>query len=230
MVYKAEIMDDFFRTLLLTVKLSFLTTIILIFLGIPLAYYLAYSKSKLKPLLHTVISLPLVLPPTVIGYYLLAAFSPENTFGGFMRKTLNFNLSFTFEGILIGSIIYSLPFMVQPIESGLTGIPQSLKEASYTLGKSKFETLLKVLLPNIKHSLLTAIVLTFAHTVGEFGIVLMIGGAIPGETKVASIAIFNEVEALNYSSANAYSLILFSFSFFILLGVYLIRNRQIKTF
>lgn len=219
-------MNDFFITLLLTVRLAFLTTFILLLIAIPFSYFLAYSRFKLKPLILTLVGLPLVLPPTVIGYYLLVAFSEKSWLGVFLKKYFDVGLAFTFEGILIGSVIYSLPFMIQPIESGLRSIPQSLKEASYTLGKGNVETLLRVVLPNIKHSIITGIVLTFAHTVGEFGIVLMIGGSIPGETKVASIAIFNEVEALNYSLANTYSLILFFFSFLILLVVYILNAKE----
>ncbi|HYG38895.1 MAG TPA: molybdate ABC transporter permease subunit [Cytophagales bacterium] len=223
-------MNEYLITLLLTVKLAILTTIILLIIGIPIAYFLASSSSRFKPVIHSLISLPLVLPPTVIGYYLLVSFSPDSWLGGFLEKHLGFYLAFTFEGMLVGSIIYSLPFMIQPLESGLRSLPSSLKEASYTLGKTKWQTLYKVLLPSIKPSILSATILTFAHTLGEFGIVLMIGGSIPGETKVASIAIFNEVEALNYASANTYSLILFTFSFIILLGIYLINNRQHKLF
>lgn len=223
-------MNEYLITLLLTVKLAILTTIILLIIGIPIAYFLASSSSRFKAVIHSLISLPLVLPPTVIGYYLLVSFSPDSWLGGFLEKHFGFHLAFTFEGILVGSIIYSLPFMIQPLESGLRNLPSSLKEASYTLGKTKWQTLFKVLLPSIKPSILSATILTFAHTLGEFGIVLMIGGSIPGETKVASIAIFNEVEALNYASANTYSLILFTFSFIILLGIYLINNQQHKLF
>jgi len=124
--------------------------------------------------------LPLVLPPTVLGFYLLVAFSPQNTFGEYLENFFNLRLVFTFEGLIIASVLYSLPFMVHPLQSGFKNLPVSLKEAAFTLGKSKFQTLTKILLPNIKSSILTEIVLTFAHTVGEFGVVLMIGGSIPG--------------------------------------------------
>ena len=164
--------------------------------------------------------MPLVLPPTVIGFYLLVAFSPAYQFGGWL-ESIGVRFAFTFPGLVIASIIYSLPFMVQPIQSGLSNLPPSLSEASYILGKTKFSTLLNVLLPNIKPSLLTGIVLAFAHTIGEFGVVLMIGGNIPGKTKVASIAIYDEVESLNYAMANSYSLVLFCVTFTILIFVYL---------
>lgn len=218
------------QPLILTFKLALITTLILFVISIPLAYWLAYSKTKLKPIIETLVSMPLVLPPTVLGFYFLIAFSPSNAFGNWLDEWFGLQLIFSFKGLVLASIIYSLPFMVHPIQSGFSNLSSSLKEASYILGKSKFDTLLKVLLPNIKMSLLTGIVLTFAHTIGEFGIVLMIGGNIPGKTKVASIAIYDEVEALNYSTANTYSLILFIITFIILLFVYLINGGFLKRF
>lgn len=216
--------------LILTFKLSVVTTIILFIISIPLANWLAYSKSKVKPVIETLVSMPLVLPPTVLGFYLLVAFSPSNAFGNWLDESIGLNMIFSFEGLVFASVIYSLPFMVHPIQSGLSNLSQGLKEASYVLGKSKSETLFKVLLPNIKPSLLSGIVLAFAHTIGEFGVVLMIGGNIPGETKVASIAIYDEVEALNYGAANSYSLVLFIITFSILLAVYLFNGGYIKRF
>jgi len=217
--------EAFWQTLLLTFQLAAITTIVLVFIGIPLAYFLANTNSKIKPILETLVSMPLVLPPTVLGFYLLLAFSPENTFGAWLENTFGLRLVFSFTGLVIGSVIYSLPFMVHPIQAGLENLPQSYTDASYTLGKSKWETLINVLLPNIKPALLTGIVLSFAHTVGEFGVVLMIGGNIPGETKVASIAIYDEVEGLNYALANQYAFVLFAFSFVVLMIVYSV-NRQ----
>ena len=216
--------------LILTFKLAFVTTILLLVISIPLSYWLAYTKSKTKPVIETLVSMPLILPPTVVGFYLLVAFSPSNAFGNWLNEWFGLQLVFSFEGLVFASLIYSLPFMVHPIQSGLSGLPPSLKEASYVLGKSKINTIFKVLLPNIKPSLLTGIVLAFAHTIGEFGVVLMIGGNIPGETKVASIAIYDEVESLNYGAANMYSLILFALAFLILLTVYLINGRFLKRF
>lgn len=218
------------QPLLLTFRLALITTLVLLVLSIPLAYWLAYTKSRLKPIVETLVSMPLVLPPTVIGFYLLVAFSPGNAFGQWLNETLGIRLIFSFSGLVLGSVIYSLPFMVHPIQSGLSNLAISIKEASYALGKSRTTTLFKVLLPNIKPSLLTGIVLAFAHTVGEFGVVLMIGGNMPGKTKVASIAIYDEVEALNYEAANQYSLLLFAITFAILLGVYLINGGYLKRF
>ncbi|MCM4164990.1 MULTISPECIES: molybdate ABC transporter permease subunit [unclassified Arenibacter] len=218
------------QPLALTFKLALVTTAILFVISIPIASWLSSTKSKLRPVLETLVSMPLVLPPTVLGFYMLVAFSPENAFGGWLNEWLGIKLIFSFGGLVLASVIYSLPFMVQPIQAGLSSLPPTLKEASYTMGKSKMKTLLKILLPNIRPSLLTGIVLSFAHTVGEFGVVLMIGGNMPGRTKVASIAIYDEVEALNYTAANNYSLILFFITFIILLLVYLINGGYFKRF
>jgi len=221
--------SEFWQTLGLTFKLAAVTTVFLLLLGIPIAYLLASWRSRFKPLAEALVSMPLVLPPTVLGFYLLLAFSPESAFGHRLYEQLAIKLVFTFWVLVVGSIIYSLPFMVQPIQSGFEKLPPNLAEVSYTLGKSKLQTLWKVLLPNIKPSLLTGMVLSFAHTVGEFGVILMIGGNIPGETRVASIAIYDEVEGLNYALANRYALVLVAFSFFILLAVYYINRRLTAT-
>ncbi len=215
--------------LILTFQLALITTALLLVFSIPLAYWLAFSKSKIKPIVETLVSMPLVLPPTVLGFYLLIAFSPANAFGQWLDEVVGLRLVFSFEGLVLASVIYSLPFMVHPIQSGLTNLSSSLRDAAYVLGKSKWTTLWKVLLPNIRPALLTGIVLSFAHTIGEFGVVLMIGGNIPGKTKVASIAIYDEVEAMNYAAANAYSLILFALTFAILLVVYLFNGGYFTT-
>lgn len=214
----------------MTFKLAFTATVILFIISLPLAYWLSQTKSVLKPIVESLVSMPLVLPPTVIGFYLLVAFSPANTFGSWLDDLIGLRLVFSFEGLVLGSVIYSLPFMVHPIQSGLANLPNSLREASWTLGKSKYSTLFKVLLPNIKPSLITGIILSFAHTIGEFGVVLMIGGNIPGKTKVASIAIYDEVESLDYASASQYSLVLFIVAFIILLVVYSINGKYLNQF
>lgn len=216
--------------LILTFELALVTTLLLLVLSLPLAYWLAFSRSRIKPMVETLVSMPLVLPPTVLGFYFLIAFSPGNAFGQWLEEWLGLQLVFSFPGLVLASLLYSLPFMVHPIQSGLAGLPPSLKEASYVMGKSRLQTLWKVLLPNIRPSLLTGIVLAFAHTVGEFGVVLMIGGSIPGRTRVASIAIYDEVEALNYSAANFYSAVLFIITFCILLLVYLVNGGYVKRF
>ncbi len=221
--------ESFLQTMKLTFELAAITTLILLCIGIPLGYYLSQTKSKLKPVLEAVVSMPLVLPPSVLGFYLLLAFSPKNSFGAWLDRTFDLRLVFSFEGLVVASIIFSLPFMVHPIQSGFSALSRSLQEASYILGKSRLQTIFRVLLPNMKPSLLTGMVITFAHTVGEFGVVLMIGGNIEGETKVASIAIYDEVEALNYSLANQYALTLFIISFAILLFVYAINKSMLRS-
>ena len=217
------------QPLWLTLELAALTTALLLVVGLPLATWLAGSSFRFKPVAEAIISLPLVLPPSVLGFYLLLAFSPANGLGRFLEAAFDVRLVFSFQGLVLASIIYSLPFMVQPLQAGLEAVPASLKEASYTLGRSRLTTLLRVQLPQIKPALLTGMVLSFAHTIGEFGLVLMIGGNIPGQTRVASIAIYNEVETLNYAAAHTYSLVLLLLAFSILLSVYLINKRLVRT-
>ena len=213
------------QPLLLTFKLAGVTTLILCLLGIPFAWWLAHTRVRIKPALEALVSMPLVLPPSVLGFYLLLAFSPAYWFGGMVEHIVGLKLAFSFTGLVIASVIFSFPFMVHPVQSGFQSLPASLSEAACTLGKSRWQTFRYVLLPNIKPQLLVGLVLSFAHTIGEFGVVLMIGGNMPGETRVASIAIYDEVESLNYDTANFYALVLFSISFAILLGVYLINKK-----
>ena len=215
----------FVQTLWITFKLAFSTTVILILIGLPISYWLAYSRFKLKPLVEALVSMPMVLPPSVIGYYMLVLYSPQNFFGKWLSDTFDLRLAFTFEGVLIASVLFSLPFMIQPLQTGLHSLPDSLREVSYTLGKSKTTTFFKVLLPNIKPSIITAIALTFAHSIGEFGIVLMVGGNMPGETRVASIAIYDEVQSLNFAAANQYAFILFAVSLVLLTTIYSVNKK-----
>ena len=217
-----------YQPLWLTLKLALVTTCCLLLVGIPFAAGLAKSRSRFKPFLEAVVSLPLVLPPSVLGFYLLLAFSPTSGSGKFLDSVFSIRLVFSFPGLVISSIIYSLPFMVHPVQAGLEALPSSLREASQILGKTNWQTFTRVLLPNIKPALLTGTILTFAHTLGEFGLVLMIGGNIPGVTKVASIAIYDEVESLNFSAAHLYAAILLVVSFCILVTVYLTNKRLSK--
>jgi molybdate transport system permease protein len=222
-------MDDlFFQTFEISIKLALLTTVILFAIGVPTAYFLTYSKFRIKIVLQALVSMPLVLPPSVLGFYLLLAFSPNYWFGDFFARFFDIRLAFTFTGILVGSLIYNLPFMVNSIQTGFSNLPQSLKDASYTLGKSRITTLIKILIPNIKPAIITGICLTFAHTIGEFGVILMIGGNIPGKTRVASIAVYDEVQSLNFAMAHKYSLFLFLFSFLILVFIYGINKEFLK--
>ena len=214
----------------LTLQLATLTTLLLFLVGVPLAHWLASSKAWAVPLIETWVSMPLVLPPTVIGFYLLMAFSPNRGLGKWLSEQIGLEFVFSFEGLVLASLIYSLPFMIHPLQSGFRKVPNNLKESALLMGKSKNQVLFRVLLPNIKPQILTALVLSFAHTVGEFGVVLMIGGNIPGVTQVASIAIYDRVEAMNYGQAHIYSLVLFLISFGILLVVNIVNRGTDKKY
>ncbi|HET6256924.1 MAG TPA: molybdate ABC transporter permease subunit [Puia sp.] len=213
------------QPLWLSLRLAGITALLLLFIAVPLAYWLAYGRGRWKIAVEAIVSLPMVLPPTVLGFYLLLVFSPSNTFGRFLDHYLNLRLVFTFPGLVVASLIYSLPFTVSPIVSGFRGLSPNLREASRTLGKSDRTTLLRILLPNIRPSIITGVVLSFAHTLGEFGMVVMIGGGIPGQTRLASIAIYDEVQSMNYSLANRYAIVLLGLSFSILLLVYLVNHH-----
>ena len=214
-----------FEPFLLSFKLASLTTMILFFFSVPLSWYLSQTKSKLKPFLEAITALPIVLPPSVLGFYILVVLSQNSPLGNFFQDIFGVELIFNFTGLVVASCFYSLPFMVQPLQGGFESLDKNMLEASYISGKGKFETVLKVALPNIKPALLTAIIITFAHTVGEFGVVLMVGGSIPEETKVASVAIYEMVEIMDYTSAHIYSGIMVGISFFVLLGVYLFNGK-----
>ena len=213
----------------LTLKLAAITTVILAVIGVPVAWWLSKKRSLIKIIIEALITMPLVLPPSVLGFYLLLAFSPQRGLGKWLHDVFNVQFVFSFNGLVLASVIYSLPFMISPVKSAFQQLPQSLSQASYTLGKSQWQTFIKVLLPNIKPSLLTATVLTFAHTLGEFGVVLMIGGNIPGVTRVASIAVYDSVEQMDYTAANNYSLILFAITFVMVFSVFIYNKYQVKS-
>ena len=217
-----------FTPFLLSFKLAAITTMILFVISLPLAWYLSQTKSRSKPILEAITALPIVLPPSVLGFYILWALSANSHIGTFFEEYLGVQLVFNFTGLVIASCFYSLPFMVQPLQSGFESINKNMLEASYISGKSKLQTVLKVALPNIKPALMTAIIVTFAHTVGEFGVVLMVGGSIPDETKVASVAIYEMVEIMDYTSAHIYSGIMVFISFVVLLSVYIFNAKQGK--
>jgi molybdate transport system permease protein len=213
----------------LTLKLASITTLVLLLIGLPLAYWLSKSRSILKNIIEAIITMPLVLPPSVLGFYLLLAFSPQYGVGKWLHDTFNVQFVFSFQGLILASVIYSMPFMIGPIKSALQQLPLSLSQASYTLGKTEKQTFINVLLPNIRPSVLTAVILTFAHTLGEFGVVLMIGGNIPGVTRVASIAVYDSVENMDYAAANTYSLILFSITFIMVISVFVFNKYKAKS-
>jgi molybdate transport system permease protein len=213
----------------LTLKLASITTVVLLLIGLPVAYWLSKGRSVIKIILEAIITMPLVLPPSVLGFYLLLAFSPQHGVGKWLQHNFNVQFVFSFQGLILASVIYSMPFMIGPIKSALQQLPLSLSQASYTLGKTERQTFIHVLLPNIRSSVLTAVILTFAHTLGEFGVVLMIGGNIPGVTRVASIAVYDSVENMDYSAANAYSLILFSITFIMVISVFVFNKYKAKS-
>jgi len=219
-----------FTPFILSFKLAFFVTIILLCIGIPFAYFLSNTKSKFKPILEAISALPIVLPPSVLGFYLLIFFSQDSFIGKIVYELFNIKLVFTFEGLVVASSIYSFPFMIQPLQAGFSSVDKKLIEASYLCGKGKIETLFMVILPNMKSSIMTAVIITFAHTIGEFGVVLMIGGSIPGKTEVASVAIYDYVEIMDYKSAHFYSTIMLIISFFVLLFVYIYNEKQKKKY
>jgi len=217
-------------TFMLSFKLASITVVILFIIALPLSWYLSQTHSKIKPLLEAITALPIVLPPSVLGFYILMALSQNSPIGAFFKDVFDINLVFNFKALVIASCFYSLPFMVQPLQSGFESLNKNMIEASYLAGKSQFQTIFQVALPNIKPAVLTAIIITFAHTVGEFGVVLMVGGSIPGETKVASVAIYEMVEIMDYSQAHIYSGIMLAMSFVVLLSVYLFNAKHNRKF
>lgn len=209
----------------LTLRLAFISTAILLVLCVPLAWWLAHSRRRIKVFIEALVALPLVLPPTVIGFYLLILLGPRGAVGGFLEEIGVGHLAFTFTGLVIGSMVYSLPFVVQPLQNAFQGMGPRYLEAAATLRASPLDRFFTVVLPLTHRGFMTAAVLSFAHTLGEFGVLLMIGGSIPGQTKVASIAIYSHVEAMDYASAHALSLLLLVMAFAMLLLVYALNKR-----
>ena len=218
-----------FSPFIISFKLAAITTLILFFISLPLAWYLSQTKSKFKPILEAITALPIVLPPSVLGFYILWFLSYNSPIGAFFEEYFGIKLVFNFTGLVIASCFYSLPFMIQPLQSGFESLNKNMLEASYICGKNKTQTLFKIALPNIKPALMTAIIVTFAHTVGEFGVVLMVGGSIPDQPKVASVAIYEFVEIMDYTNAHIYSVIMVILSFLTLLGVYIFNGKQKKS-
>jgi molybdate transport system permease protein len=209
----------------LTIRLAVLVATILALLGLPIAYWITYSRWRWKFIAEAVVALPIVLPPTVLGFYILIALGPRSPLGRWWQSFTGYTLAFTFEGLVIGSIIYSLPFAVQPFAASFAAVDQRLLAASATLGASKLRTFLEVILPLSLPGLVTGIALSFAHTMGEFGVVLMVGGNIPGVTRTVSIDIYDKVQAFDYAGANATALMLLVISFTILSLVYALNRK-----
>jgi len=212
----------------LTGLLALVTTLLLMPLATPLAWWLARSPSRAKSAIEAVVAMPLVLPPTVLGFYLLVLLNPDTFLGGLWVRATGEALTFSFAGLVIASMIYSLPFMVQPLHSAFRAVPESVMEAAATLGASPRDRFLNVGIPLARRGFLTGAVLTFAHTVGEFGVVLMMGGNIPGETRVLSIAIYEHVETLNYDAAHSLALGLLCFAFMSLWLVYRLAGERVE--
>jgi len=211
--------------ILVTLKLATLTSLILVMIGLPLAYWLAFSRWRWKFLVESVVALPLVLPPTVLGFYILVAIGPHSPLGRFYADLVGHPLPFTFEGLLLASVLYSLPFAVQPFATAFGQVDRRLIEASWTLGLSRLKTFFKLIVPMSAAGVITGAVLSFAHTLGEFGVVLMVGGNIEGVTRTVSIDIYDEVQALNYAGAAGTALFLLVVSYTVLLGVYAMNRK-----
>ncbi|NNJ85090.1 MAG: molybdate ABC transporter permease subunit [Gammaproteobacteria bacterium] len=209
----------------ITLRLALVSTLILLLLGVPLAWWLARTRSPVKTLVETMVALPLVLPPTVLGFYLLIALAPRGVIGGPWQALGGNGLAFTFAGLVIGSVIYSLPFVVQPLQNAFTAIGSAPIEVAATLRAGPFDRFFSIVLPMARSGLVTAATLGFAHTVGEFGVVLMIGGNIPGETQVLSIAIYDHVESMEYANAHLLSAGILCFSFLLLFVIYRMNAR-----
>lgn len=210
----------------LTLRLATITTLVLAVIGLPLAQWLNRTRWRLAPAIETLVALPVVLPPTVIGFYLLVAFSPQHPPGSWWRELTGAPLSFSFTGLVIASVFYSLPFAVQPFQAALRGVSPELLEAGRALGASPLRVFLRLHVPLAWRGIAAGLTLGFAHTLGEFGVVLMIGGSVPGVTRVASIALYDEVQALNYPQAHAFAACLLVISFVLLLVVTLLQRRR----
>ncbi len=209
----------------LSMKLAAVTTALLLLVGTPLAWWLATTRTRARPFVEAFTALPLVLPPTVLGFYFLILFSPGSVLGGLWRDSTGTTLAFSFSGLVLASALYSLPFMVQPLQSAFEAVGRGPMEAAATLRAGRLDAFFNVALPLARRGVLTGAVLSFAHTIGEFGVVLMVGGNIPGQTRVISIAIYEQVEVLDYAQAHALSAILLVFSFTTLLLVYTLNRR-----
>lgn len=212
-------------TIWITLALAGTTTLVLLLLGTPLAWWLARTPSAWRPLVEAVTALPLVLPPTVLGFYLLILLSPTSAVGGLVFELTGTTLAFSFPGLVVASVLYSLPFMVQPLQSAFMAVGRSPLEAAAVLGAAPLDVFRSVVVPQSARGFLVATVLTFAHTVGEFGVVLMVGGNLPGETRVLSIEIYEHVETLNYAAAHRLSAGMLIFSVLVLTVVYTLRDR-----
>ena len=217
---------ELWQALGLSLKLAAITTLVLLVLGLPLALWLNRARGRIVPFVEALVTLPIVLPPTVIGFYVLTLLSPQHPPGRWWTDLFGEPLTFTFTGLVIGSVLYWLPFAVQPFQAALRGVPLDLRRAAQNLGASPWRTLFRVHLPLARRGIGVGVTLAFAHTLGEFGVVLMIGGSIPGRTKVASIALYDEVQKLSYGTAHRFAALLLVVSFVLLLAVAVLQGRR----
>ena len=213
----------------LSAQLALITTFVLLLVGTPLAWWLSQTRARLKPVVEAVVAMPIVLPPTVLGFYLLVLLGPNGALGGWWLQLTGSALTFSFTGLVIASCVYSLPFAVQPLQNAFEGLSRRHLERAWTLGATRLDAFVSIVVPLSKRGFVGGAVLAFAHTLGEFGVVLMVGGNIPGETRVVSIAIYDHVETLDYPAANTLSLLLLGFAFAVLLGMFVVNRRRSGT-
>jgi molybdate transport system permease protein len=209
----------------LSIQLALVTTAALVLIGTPIAWWLSQTQFRFKPAVQAVVAMPIVLPPTVLGFYLLILLGPDGAIGSWWVQLTGSALTFSFTGLVIASCVYSLPFAVQPMQNAFESLPRQQLERAWTLGASRLDAFFSIVVPLSMRGFVSGIVLSFAHTLGEFGVVLMVGGNIPGETRVVSIAIYDHVESLNYAAAHQMSLLLIGFAFVVLAGMFVINRR-----
>ena len=217
---------NLYGPLWLSAQLALVTTLVLLLVGTPIAWWLSQTRSRWKPLVQAVVAMPIVLPPTVLGFYLLILLGPNGAIGGWWVKLTGSALTFSFTGLVIASCVYSLPFAVQPMQNAFESLPRRQLERAWTLGASKLDAFFSIAVPLSVRGFVSGAVLAFAHTLGEFGVVLMVGGNIPGETRVVSIAIYDHVETLNYGAAHRLSMLLLAFAFVVLLATFAWNRRR----
>ena len=217
---------NLFGPMWLSIQLAFVTTIVLVIAGTPIAWWLSQTNTRWKPAIQAVVAMPIVLPPTVLGFYLLILLGPDGAVGSWWVQLTGSALTFSFAGLVIASCVYSLPFAVQPMQTAFEALPRTYLERAWTLGATRLDAFFSIAVPLSIRGFVSGIVLSFAHTLGEFGVVLMVGGNIPGETRVVSIAIYDHVETLNYAAAHRMSLVLLGFAFVVLAAMFIFDRRR----
>ena len=217
---------NLFGPMWLSIQLALVTTVVLVIVGTPIAWWLSQTNTRWKPAIQAVVAMPIVLPPTVLGFYLLILLGPDGAIGGWWVQLTGSALTFSFAGLVIASCVYSLPFAVQPMQTAFEALPRTYLERAWTLAATRLDAFFSIAVPLSIRGFVSGIVLSFAHTLGEFGVVLMVGGNIPGETRVVSIAIYDHVETLNYAAAHRMSLVLLGFAFVVLAAMFVFDRRR----